>query len=187
MARTPSNMLALGTPAPIFTLPDATSGQMVSLSDIKSNIATVVMFISNHCPFVKVLKNQLSAVGHEYTMQGVQFIAICSNDIANFPDDAPELMKKDAENYGYPFPYCFDESQEVAKAFEAACTPDFYVFDRDLKLAYRGQFDDARPGNGVTPSGDDLTQALDALIAGKLVNPDQKPSLGCNIKWKEMP
>lgn len=184
MARTPSNMLALGTKAPNFTLPGTVSGENVSLANIKSNCATVIMFISNHCPFVKILKNQLSAVSHEYQAKGVQFVAICSNDVKNFPDDAPELMKKDAHDYGYPFPYLYDESQEVAKAYDAACTPDLYVFDSELKLVYRGQFDNARPNNGVTPSGEDLTNALDAILEGRPVSTDQHPSLGCNIKWK---
>lgn len=186
MARTPSNMIPLGTTAPAFTLPDTVSGNMVTLADIKSNIATVVMFISNHCPFVQLLKNQFSAIAYEYQAKGVQFIAIGSNDIENYPQDGPDKMREDAQQYGYPFPYLFDESQKVAKAYDAACTPDFYIFDADLKLAYRGQFDEARPGNDVEPSGEDLTSALDALVAGKPVDANQRPSLGCNIKWKEM-
>jgi len=184
MARTPSNMLPLGTPAPDFTLLDTVSGKTVSLNDLKSDKATVIMFICNHCPFVKHVDEQLVEVGNDYMAKGVSFIAISSNDVDNYPQDGPELMKEEAASLGYPFPYLYDASQEVAKAYDAACTPDFYIFDSDLNCAYRGQLDDSRPGNGKPVTGSDLRAALDDIIAGKAVSTVQIPSLGCNIKWK---
>lgn len=184
MARTLSNMLPLGTIAPGFTLPDTVSGKMVSLDELKSEQATVVMFICNHCPFVKHVDEQLVALAHDYQAKGVAFIAISSNDAENYPQDRPELMKAEAEKLRYPFPYLYDESQGVAKAYKAACTPDFYVFDGELKCAYRGQLDDSRPDNGKPVTGSDLRLALDEILDGKAVSGPQIPSLGCNIKWK---
>ena len=184
MARTPSNMLPLGTLAPSFTLPDTTNGKTVSLADLKSDKATVIMFICNHCPFVKHVDEQLVALANDYQAKGVSFIAISSNDVENYPQDGPELMKEEAEKLGYPFPYLYDETQEVAKDYDAACTPDFYIFDGDLKCAYRGQLDDSRPGNGRPVTGADIRAALDDILAGKEVAAMQIPSLGCNIKWK---
>lgn len=184
MARTSSNMLPLGTIAPDFTMPDTVSGKTVSLDELKSDQATVIMFICNHCPFVKHVDEQLVAVANDYRSKGVSFIAISSNDVENYPQDGPELMKEEAEKLGYPFPYLYDESQEVAKAYDAACTPDFYVFNGDLKCVYRGQLDDSRPGNGKPVTGSDLRAALDEILEGKAVSAPQIPSLGCNIKWK---
>ena len=184
MSQTLSTMLPLGTPAPDFILPDTVSGRMMSLPELKSNLATVVMFICNHCPFVKHVQQELVRVANDYHRQGVSFIAISSNDIAAYPEDAPEKMREVATALAYPFPYLFDEAQEVAKAYRAACTPDFYVFDRDLKCIYRGQLDDSRPGNDIPVTGQDLRAALDNILQGKPVNPDQRPSIGCNIKWK---
>lgn len=184
MARTPSNMLPLGTKAPQFELPDAISGKTFNLNELKSDKATVIMFICNHCPFVKHVDEGIVSLAKDYQSKGVSFIAISSNDVENYPQDSPELMKVEAEKVGYPFPYLYDETQAVAKAYDAACTPDFYVFDADLKCAYRGQLDDSRPGNGVPVTGKDLRAALDEILAGKEVSAPQIPSLGCNIKWK---
>lgn len=185
MSVTPSNMLPLGTKAPDFKLPDAVSGKNISLQKIKSDKATVIMFISNHCPYVVHIQKGLVDVAKEYQQKGIQFIAICSNDIENYPDDAPDKMKHVANKLGYPFPYLFDETQEVAKAYAAACTPDLYVFDKNLTCVYRGRFDDASPGKKDVPvTGKDIRAALDAILSGKPVDPDQKPSHGCNIKWK---
>lgn len=182
MARTPSNMMALGTIAPAFTLPDVVSGEPVSLQ--ASPVATLIMFICNHCPFVKHVQSQLVALGHDYVPKGVHIYAISANDVANYPDDSPEKMKLLAQELGYNFPYLYDETQEVAKAYQAACTPDFYVFDAQLHCVYRGQLDDSRPGNETPVTGRDIRAALDALLAGKPVSEVQYPSLGCNIKWK---
>lgn len=176
MARTPSTMLELGTSAPGFSLPDAKTGKMVSLADF-SGRPLLVMFISNHCPFVLHVKEELKKLGRDY--EGM-VVAIGSNDISTHPADGPDKMAAE----GYSFPYLFDESQAVAKAYRAACTPDFFLFDQNHRLAYRGQLDASRPGNGVPVSGGDLRAAFDAVIADTPVNPDQKPSLGCNIKWK---
>ncbi|UOB18310.1 thioredoxin family protein [Abyssalbus ytuae] len=184
MARTPSNMLPLGTKAPDFILPDTVSGNMISLSEVKGNIGMVVMFICNHCPFVKHVNTQMVSLARDYTKKGVGFVAISSNDVLNYPDDTPELMKKNAEEQGFVFPYLYDETQEVAKSYEAACTPDFYIFNKNLELVYRGQLDDSRPGNGIPLTGKDMRDALDALINGRPVPAIQKPSIGCNIKWK---
>lgn len=184
MARTPSTMMPLGTIAPSFNLLDTVSGKMLSLDELKSDLATVVMFICNHCPYVKHINAELVKVAKEYQAKGVSFIAISSNDVINYPDDAPEKMTETAGLEGYPFPYLYDESQEVARAYDAACTPDFFVFDKDLKCSYRGQFDDARPKTETPVSGKDLRHALDCMIEGNPVPEDQIPSLGCNIKWK---
>ena len=185
MARTPSNMLELGTKAPEFTLIDTITERDMSINDVKGDTATVVMFICNHCPFVKHVNDELVDLGNDYKDKGVGFVAISSNDVENYPDDSPGMMKIVAQELEYPFPYLYDETQEVAKAYDAACTPDFYVFDKDLKLVYRGQLDDSRPGNDIPVTGKDLRSALNALIDGKEVSDDQKPSLGCNIKWKQ--
>jgi len=183
MARTPSTMLPLGTSAPDFKLPD-TTGKIVSLADFAGKPALLVLFICNHCPFVKHLRAALAQLARDYQSRGVAIVGISSNDVANYPDDSPAKMVEEAKAAGYTFPYLYDESQAVAKAYRAACTPDIYLFDKDRKLAYRGQFDDSRPGNGISVTGKDLRAALDALLAGKPAPADQRPSLGCNIKWK---
>ena len=184
MARTPSNMIPLGTMAPDFKLLDTVSGNHLPLQDLKSNKATLIMFICNHCPFVKHMDDQLVSLANDYQAQDVSVVAVSSNDVENYPQDAPELMTKEAAALGYPFPYLYDETQEVAKAYDAACTPDFYVFDKDLKCAYRGQLDDSRPGNDKPVNGADLRNALDEILDGKEVSAPQIPSIGCNIKWK---
>ena len=184
MSATPSNMLPLGTLAADFRLLDTVSGKYKNLGSLKSDRATVIMFICNHCPFVKHVDSELVRLAWDYQAKGVSFIAISANDVDNYPQDAPHLMTKEAERVGYTFPYLYDETQEVAKAYEAACTPDFYVFDKDLKCAYRGQLDDARPGNGKPVTGIDLRNALDKILSGQEVTAPQIPSVGCNIKWK---
>lgn len=168
---------------PSFILPDTVSGQTLASRSLAGQV-TVVVFICNHCPFVIHLKSALSRFGQHCVEQGVKMVAVSSNDVASYPADGPEKMAEDAVTFNYPFPYLYDESQEVAKAFDAACTPDFFVFDRDGKLAYRGQFDDSRPGNGKEVTGADLQAAVDALVSGNTPSTDQKPSIGCNIKWK---
>ena len=185
MSRTPSNMLPLGTPAPDFKLPDTISGKELSLDTLRSDRATVIMFICNHCPFVKHVDDGIVALAKDYQSLGVSFVAISSNDVEHYPQDAPGLMKVEAERVGYTFPYLYDESQQVAKAYDAACTPDFYIFDKDMKCAYRGQLDDSRPGNGRPVTGKDIRAALDEILNGKAVSVPQTPSLGCNIKWKQ--
>lgn len=184
MAATPSNMTPLGTPAPDFSLPDTVSGRLIRLTDVCSDHATVVMFICNHCPFVKRVQHELVRLARDYQPQGVAFIAISSNDAASYPDDAPDKMQALAKTLGFGFPYLYDETQEVARAYAAACTPDIFIYDGELKLAYRGQLDDARPGNDLPVSGRDVRRALDALLAGLPVDANQRPSIGCNIKWK---
>ncbi len=184
MAVTPSNMIPLGFLAPSFQLTDTLSGNTVSLDEIKSDQATVIMFICNHCPFVKHVQSQLVQLAQDYQSKGVAFVAISSNDVANYPADAPDKMKALATELGYTFPYLYDETQEVAKAYEAACTPDFYIFDGDLKCKYRGQLDDSRPGNGKPVTGQDIRHALDSMLSGQPVSANQQPSVGCNIKWK---
>lgn len=179
-----STMLPLGTMAPQFLLMDAVSSQSYSFSDLASSVGTVVMFICNHCPFVIRLKPTIASIASEYIDRGFSFIAINSNDIVKYPQDGPEFMKKDVEEFGYPFPFLFDETQEIAKTFRAACTPDFYIFDGENKLVYRGQFDDSRPGNTIPVTGDSLTNVLDALAEGLQVSDVQIPSIGCGIKWK---
>lgn len=185
MARTESNMLPLGTKAPNFELPDSISGRKLKLSDVYGEKATVVMFICNHCPYVNHLNKEIVKLAKDYGDSDVGFVAISSNDIEKYPEDAPNKMKAKAIELGYTFPYLYDETQEVAKAYNAACTPDFYVFDRNLELMYRGQFDDSRPGNSMPISGRDIRTAIDATIMGKRIYKEQKPSIGCNIKWKE--
>ncbi len=184
MAQTPSNMLPLGTVASDFNLHDTVSGKMLSLTDLKSNITTVIMFICNHCPYVKHVQHELVRLARDYQARGVSFIAISSNDIVAYPEDSPERMKEVAQQAGYTFPYLFDETQEVAKAYQAACTPDFYIFDGELRCMYRGQLDDSRPKNNVPVTGKDLRAGLENILEGKPVSVEQKPSIGCNIKWK---
>lgn len=184
MALTPSRMLPLGTKAPAFELIDSISGKKMSLEELKSPIATVIMFICNHCPFVKHIQTQLVELVKKYQAKNISFIAINSNDVDAYPEDAPEKMREIAKKFDFTFPYLFDETQQVAKAYEAACTPDFYIFDRDLKCVYRGQFDDSRPGNAIPVTGNSLQAALENILAGKAVDPNQKPSMGCNIKWR---
>ena len=183
MAETPSTMLALGTKAPHFRLPDP-YGKWVSLDDFKEAPALLVAFMCNHCPYVKHIQSKLAEVAKEYQAKGVGVVGINSNDVANYPDDRPEKMAEEIKQVGYTFPYLYDESQDVAKAYRAACTPDFYLFDREHRLVYRGQFDDSRPGSGRPVTGADLRAALEAVLAGRSVAGNQRPSLGCNIKWK---
>jgi peroxiredoxin len=183
MALTPSNMLSLGTKAPDFTLIDTISDTMISLESAKGTQGTVIMFICNHCPFVKHVNEGLVSLANDYISKGIDFVAISSNDVKNYPADAPELMKENAQQHQFPFPYLYDEKQEVAKAYDAACTPDFYIFDEDLQLVYRGQLDDSRPNNGIPVTGSDMRAALDALLNGETISEIQKPSIGCNIKW----
>ncbi len=183
MARTPSNMLPLGTQAPNFSLLDTVSDQMMTLSGLKGDKGTLIMFICNHCPFVKHVNTQIAQLAREYQAQGISFVAISSNDVVNYPQDAPHLMKETALIEAYTFPYLYDKTQEVARAYDAACTPDFYLFDKELALVYRGQLDDSRPGNGIPVTGSDLRHALEALLQGTPVSEVQKPSIGCNIKW----
>jgi peroxiredoxin len=184
MARTESAMLALGTPAPEFTLLDVLHKDMVNIRSQAGPKGLLVMFICRHCPFVKHLEKALARLGLDYDGKGIGIVAISSNDAANYPDDAPESLAEQARILGFNFPYLYDETQEAAKAYDATCTPDFFLFDSNLNLAYRGQFDGSRPGNDVLITGNDLRAAIDALLAGKPVPPEQKPSLGCNIKWK---
>jgi peroxiredoxin len=176
-------MLPLGTSAPDFRLPD-TEGNMVSLSDFKQAPALLVIFMCNHCPFVKHILSNLVALAKEYQEKGVAIVGINSNDVDSFPQDRPEMMAQNAKEAGFTFPYLYDATQEVAKAYRAACTPDFFLFDADRKLVYRGQMDDSRPGNNVPVTGADLRAALDAVLEGGPVSADQKPSMGCNIKWE---
>jgi len=184
MARTPSNMLPLGTLAPNFKLLDSVTRLDMSLESLRGPLGTVIMFICNHCPFVKHVNTQISQLARDYKTKGINCIAISSNDIENYPEDAPHLMKQNAMAHGFIFPYLYDETQAVAKAYDAACTPDFYVFDDHLKLVYRGQLDDSRPGNGIPVTGNDLRNALDNLLNNIPISEHQKPSIGCNIKWK---
>ncbi|HSR69498.1 MAG TPA: thioredoxin family protein [Acidobacteriota bacterium] len=183
MVKTASTMLDLGTQAPPFELPD-TEGKLVSLDDFTDKKGLLVMFICNHCPFVKHISQGLADFARDYTSKGLGIVAINSNNVETHPQDRPEKMKEEKERVGYVFPYLFDASQMTAKAYRAACTPDFFLFDQDLKLVYRGQFDDSRPGNEVAVSGRDLRQAADAVLEGRAVSQDQKPSVGCNIKWR---
>lgn len=176
-------MLALGTSAPDFILPDAVSGRVIRLSEIRATRPALVMFICNHCPFVKHVRAQLAALGRDYADR-LCIIAISSNDAAAYPADAPDQMKAEALAAGYTFPYLFDDSQEVAKAYRAACTPDFFLFDRSARLVYRGQLDDSRPSNTLPVSGCDLRAAIDATLANRTPDAAQRPSIGCNIKWK---
>ena len=177
-------MLGLGTPAPAFDLPDVTSGRQVNLDTFAGKKALLVMFICRHCPFVKHVERELARLGEDYGSKSVGIVAISANDAASYPEDAPASLREMAKELGFNFLFCFDESQEVAKAYASTCTPDFYLFDESRRLVYRGQLDGSRPGNGVPVSGRDLRAALDAVLLGRPVSPDQKPSLGCNIKWK---
>ncbi len=183
MSRTPSNMLSLGTIAPNFNLLDTVTNTILNLQNIKGNHGTVIMFISNHCPFVKHINTRISLMAKEYVNKGIGFIAICSNDVKNYPLDAPHLMKQLAHDEDFTFPYLYDETQEIAKNYDAACTPDFYLFNSNLELVYRGQLDNSRPENGIPVTGINLCNAIDALLLGNPINPIQKPSIGCNIKW----
>lgn len=185
MARTPSAMTPLGKKASDFILPDTVSGNELSLLQLKGKIATVIMFICNHCPFVKHVNPELVKLANDYKSKGVSFIAISSNDVSAYPQDGPEHMKLVAKQQHYPFPYLYDATQEVAIAYEAACTPDFFIYDEDMILAYRGQLDDSRPGNDKPLTGADIRHALEQLLKGEPVTEDQKPSIGCNIKWRE--
>lgn len=184
MARTYSAMIPLGTPIIDFELQDPLLGGKKSLREFPSDKATLILFICNHCPFVKHINKGLVDLGKDYQSKGVSIIAINSNDVENFPEDSPEEMKKTAQNLGYTFPYLFDEDQKVAKDYQAVCTPDFFLFNKIGQLVYRGQFDDSRPGNEIAVTGKDLRNALDELLAGKKISSEQKPSIGCNIKWK---
>ncbi|MEZ4779164.1 MAG: thioredoxin family protein [Flavobacteriaceae bacterium] len=184
MALTPSNMLALGTKAPDFNLVDTVTKNTLSLQNLKGKKGTVLMFICNHCPYVKHVNEELIRVCNDYRVTGFNFVAISSNDASKYPEDGPEAMYKTAQKLGYPFPYLYDETQEVAKAYDAACTPDFYLFDSELKLVYRGQLDNSRPGNSIPLNGRDLREALDNILNNHPQRKDQKPSMGCNIKWK---
>jgi len=183
MALTPSTMLKLGTSAPHFRLPD-TEGRLRSVEDFADAPALLVIFMCNHCPYVKHIRPGLAAFAREFQPKGLAMVGINSNDAAKYPDDSPEKMVDEVAMAGYTFPYLYDESQETAKIFQAACTPDFFLFDKKRKLVYRGQFDDSRPGNNVPLTGKDLREAVSAVLAGRVVNPDQNPSIGCNIKWK---
>ena len=183
MARTLSTMLPLGTSAPSFSLPD-TNGQTISLDDFKDASALLVIFTCNHCPFVKHIIDPLVELVKAYQAKGVAVVAISANDVDNYPDDSPKLMKTEAAQRGFTFPYLYDETQSVAKAYQASCTPDFFLFDKDQKLAYRGQMDSSRPGSDIPVTGEDLRAALDAVLTGQNPNAEQQPSMGCNIKWK---
>jgi peroxiredoxin len=183
MVMVESTMLSLGTAAPEFALPDVVSGETITLATFADAPALLVMFICRHCPFVKHVEDELARLGKDYGAKGVGIVAISANSLQTHPQDGPEHLKAQAQEIGFTFPYCFDESQSIAKAYTAACTPDFFVFDQAKKLVYRGQLDDSRPSNGVPVTGKDLRAALDAVLAGDAPTADQKPSIGCNIKW----
>ncbi|AFY57698.1 Peroxiredoxin [Rivularia sp. PCC 7116] len=184
MVLTASTMLSLGTKAPNFQLPDVVSGETISLDTFTDKKAILVMFICRHCPFVKHVQQELAQLGKDYLQSGLGIVAISSNDVKNYPDDAPELLKEMATELDFKFPLCYDESQETAKIYTAACTPDFFLFDSEQKLFYRGQLDDSRPSNGKPVTGKDLRSAIDAVLTSKSLTEEQKPSIGCNIKWK---
>jgi len=184
MALTPSTMLPLGTAAPDFKLPD-TSGRIVSLADFKDQAALLVIFMCNHCPYVVHIRAGLAQFARDYAAKSAGIIGINANDAINYPADSPARMKDEVKSAGYIFPYLYDETQTVARAYRAACTPDLFLFDKDRRLVFRGQFDDSRPGNGLPVTGRDLRAALDAVLAGKTVSENQKASIGCNIKWKD--
>jgi len=184
MSLTESRMLALGTPAPAFQLPDVVTGATVSLETFAGKGGLLVMFICRHCPYVIHVQEELAQIGRDYSNASLGIVAISSNDVTNHPDDAPPLLKQMAEKLDFRFPYCYDESQEVARRYTAACTPDFFLFDADRNLVYRGQLDDSRPGNGKPLTGRDMRAAVNALLAGKPVSAEQTPSVGCNIKWR---
>ncbi len=184
MPETLSNMLPLQSKAEPFTLLDTRTNEIFSLNDCPAQTATVIMFLSNHCPYVKNIQIKLVEIANYYQTKGINFIAICSNDIQKYPDDSPEKMRLEAEKLNYTFPYLYDESQTVAKQYQAACTPDFYIFDKNMRCVYRGRFDESTPGNQKPVTGSDLIYALDCIISAKPILAEQKPSLGCNIKWK---
>lgn len=184
MVLTASSMLELGTPAPDFALVDVVSGQTISLATFANQSALLVMFICRHCPFVKHVQTELAALGKDYQGKGLGIVAISANDVANYPEDAPEKLKDMANALGFTFPFCYDETQETAKAYTAACTPDFFLFNHDRHLVYRGQLDNSRPSNGLPVTGADLRAAIEATLNNQPISPDQKPSIGCNIKWK---
>ena len=184
MVKTASTMLPLGTKAPDFSLVNV-DGSTVSLADFEGSPALLVIFMCNHCPFVIHVATELARLTDEYQKKGVAVVGISSNDVSSFPQDSLENMVREARERGYSFPYLFDNTQSVAKAYRAACTPDFYVFDKNRDLVYRGQMDSTRPDSGMEPNGEDLRRALDAVLAGKPVSRDQQPSIGCNIKWAE--
>ncbi len=184
MVLTPSTMLDLGTTAPEFELPDVVSGESVSLGSFEGKKALLVMFICRHCPYVIHVQDELARIGRDYGDRDAGIVAISSNDADNYPDDSPDQLCSMAQDLGFSFPFCYDESQQTAKAYTAACTPDFFLFDAQQRLVYRGQLDDGRPGNDSPVDGKDLRAALDQVLAGDEPDPDQKPSIGCNIKWK---
>jgi len=184
MARTESSMLPLGTSAPDFALSNVVTQREMTMQNVRGPKGLLVMFICRHCPFVKHLEKSLAQLARDYDGKGIGIVAISSNDAANYPDDAPASLAQQAKQLGFAFPYLYDETQDVARAYDAACTPDFFLFDSALRLVYRGQYDASRPGNEIPVTGSDLRAALDAVIAGKTVNPNQHPSVGCNIKWK---
>ncbi|KIA82497.1 thioredoxin family protein [Flavobacterium sp. AED] len=184
MSKTASKMIPLGTVAPEFHLKDTNSNEWFSFADLKGEKGTLVLFMCNHCPFVRHVIEEIVMIANDYRVQGIGIIAISSNDISQYPQDAPELMTEFAFENKMEFPYLYDETQEVAKVYDAACTPDFFLFDNQNKLVYRGQLDDSRPGNGIPLSGNDLRGAIDGVIYNRIINPNQKPSIGCNIKWK---
>ncbi|WP_088241361.1 thioredoxin family protein [Calothrix rhizosoleniae] len=184
MARTTSTMLPLGTSAPDFHLPDVTTGKTISLSSFTNKKALLVMFICRHCPFVKHVQSQLAQLGKDYENTDLGIVAISANDVNNYPGDAPDLLKIMAAELDFKFPLCYDESQETAKNYTAACTPDFFLFNQERQLVYRGQLDDSRPGNNQPVTGKDLRDAIDTILAVQVITKEQKPSIGCNIKWK---
>lgn len=184
MALTPSNMVPLGTKAKDFQLPDSVTANLHSLQDVRGEKGTIIMFLSNHCPYVKHVADEIVRVANDYRVLGFGFAAISSNDVEKYPEDHPDLMWKFARKHNFTFPYLYDRTQEVAIAYDAACTPDFYLFDADLKLIYRGQLDNSRPGNGIPVNGRDLREALDAILNNRKVPEPQKPSMGCGIKWR---
>jgi peroxiredoxin len=184
MALTQSTMLPLGTKAPNFQLPDVLSGQIISLDTFSLQKILLVMFICQHCPFVKHIQTELAKIGQDYVTKGVGIVAISANDVENYPSDSPENLKSMAQQLGFNFPVCYDETQATAKAYTAACTPDFFLFDHARTLVYRGQLDDSRPSNQQPVTGKDLRAAIDAVLSEETLDTDQKPSIGCNIKWK---
>jgi len=184
MANTLSTMLPLNTKAPDFYLKDTNSNYSYSYKDIKGKKGTLIIFMCNHCPFVLHVLDEIIRINNDYRIQGISIVGISSNDIKKYPEDAPDRMSEFAYQKGIKFPYLYDETQEVAKAYQAACTPDFYLFDSNDRLVYRGQLDDSRPANGIPVSGSDLRNAIDGILYNRKINPDQKPSIGCNIKWK---
>ena len=184
MVKTASTMLALGTAAPEFQLPDVVSGETISLATFSGSKALLLMFICQHCPFVKHVQSELAKIGHDYRDRPLGIVAISANDVANYPDDSPQKLKQMAQELNFNFPVCYDESQAVSKSYTAACTPDFFLFDAANKLVYRGQLDDSRPSNGLPLTGQDLRQAIDAVLQDRAIDFEQKPSIGCNIKWK---